>query len=96
MYTIFIEYRLKETDVAAYNQAMQAVQEKLQQQEILEYKRYIATDQAGLYVEMLRLPSLEKYKTWKKMVDNELEELPWKAILPFIAGKFNMWSFEEL
>lgn len=99
MYTIFIEYKVNQSYISEYNQAIQKVQQLLKEEQITSYKRYVATDQGPLYVEMLQVKSLSLYHKWREMMRNEDVHFPWNKISPYILGgitKFNMWSFEEL
>lgn len=95
-YTIFIEYRIDSQYKQDYLRNIENIQSRLQVLSIQEYELLEATDQENLFVERVRMNSLEHYVNWKKMIKEDDPSFPWSSIFPYIIGgkdKFNMWSF---
>jgi hypothetical protein len=99
MYTIFIEYKIFPHAKKKFLGDIQSVQEMLKSEEIQEYQILEAVDQPDLFVETMKVGTLETYREWKKMLNTEDLAFPWAPILQHIVGgrkKFNMWSFQSI
>lgn len=96
-YTIFIEYKIKPESRQAYLDEVKKIRERLPASQLIQYEQLEATDQENLFVEWLKMDTLEHYHGWKKELSGENPDVPWNSIFPYIIGgkeKFNIWAFQ--
>jgi hypothetical protein len=99
MYTIFIEYKIFPHAKTYFLLDLQSVQEKLKREEVQEYQLLEAVDQPELFVETMKVVTLETYRDWKQLLTTEDSAFPWAPIMQHIVGgrkKFHMWSFQSI
>lgn len=96
---IFMEYKVKENQVEAYERAMKEVMETLVDYEAENIQWYVAEDedQPFLYVEMYEVPTASHYQILKKIRRQE-DHAVFGKIVPFVEGgaeKIHCWAFQR-
>jgi hypothetical protein len=95
---VFAEYKIKEIDTKAYEQAMTGVITRLKEDGATNIQWYTSVDQENLYVEMYTVSSMSDYTTIKQKRKDEREDI-YRDIHPFIEGnaeKLHMWAFASV
>ncbi|MFN7252858.1 MAG: hypothetical protein ACK4M9_19115 [Anaerobacillus sp.] len=93
---IFIEYKVKETDIKGYEAVMKEIINKLPEFSAEKIEWFVATDQPFLYVEMFQVPTLAHYHALKKL-RKSCEHPVFSQLDGFIEGgleKLNCWAFQ--
>lgn len=94
---IFMEYKVKENQIDAYERAMKDVIHTLSDYEAENIQWYVAEDQPFLYVEMYEVPTASHYQVLKK-IRRQAEHAVFGKIVPFIDGgaeKIHCWAFQR-
>lgn len=93
---IFIEYKVRETEVENYEEIMSEIIAKLPEFSAEKIEWFVSTDQPFLYVEMFQVPTLAHYQALKKLRLSK-EHLIFGQLDKFIEGgleKLNCWAFK--
>lgn len=93
---IFIEYKVKETEVEKYEELMKEILEKLPEYSAKKIQWFVATDQPYLYVEMFQVPNVAHYQALKKL-RTSTEHPIFSQLDRYIEGglkKLNCWAFQ--
>lgn len=93
---IFIEYKVKETNVADYELLMEEIIAKLPDYGAEKIEWFIAQDQPLLYVEMFKVPTVAYYHALKKYRKSKEHSL-FGQLDQYIEGgleKLNCWAFQ--
>ncbi|WP_227938021.1 hypothetical protein [Alkalihalobacillus deserti] len=94
---IFMEYKVKENSVEAYEHVMKEVIETLADYEAEKIQWYVADDQPFLYVEMYEVPTASHYQILKK-IRRQADHTVFGKIVPYIEGgaeKIHCWAFQR-
>jgi len=93
MIKVFMEYKIKQNDINAYQTAMREVKKWMIEQKAMNYQHFEGVDQSFLFVEMFDVQSIEEYERFKKL---RCEEETFFS--EFVIGgkeKIHMWAFAE-
>ncbi|TWI52882.1 hypothetical protein [Halalkalibacter nanhaiisediminis] len=94
---IFMEYKVSEEKVEAYERAMESIIEALPDYGASRIQWYVAEDQPHLYVEMYEVPTSSHYHALKKLRKSH-EHTLFSQIIPYIEGgseKIHFWAFQR-
>ncbi|ARK29022.1 hypothetical protein [Halalkalibacter krulwichiae] len=94
---IFMEYKVKEEEVEAYERDMKEILAILPEYEAKNIQWYVADDQPYLYVEMYEVPTTSHYQVLRKIRRQEEHKIFGK-IVPYINGgaeKIHCWAFQR-
>lgn len=94
---IFMEYKVKEANIAEYESLMKKILTTLRDYDATDIEWFVASDQPHLYVEMFKMPTKSHYHALKKLRCDEEHHL-FGQLIPYIEGgvkKIHCWAFQK-